>query len=203
MVMFPLIVCLSPDVVCQRAFAGRRLPARVRQNAHGTAFVNRTLILIARNLAMGGKSRPKRAESARGERSAMGRTAMRARRNRLAIGLLASIILPHVSVAEPSAAATPPPLAHWTRMPSGDDIARVYPPRAEQMNRSGRAIINCSVTAQGTLSDCSIVSEDPPEFGFGEAALRLAHLFKMNPTTPSGVAVTDATVKIPIHFDMR
>ena len=66
--------------------------------------------------------------------------------------------------------------------------------------KEGKATIKCSVTAKGTLENCSIASEDPEGFGFGTAAMRMAKLFKMKPSTADGQSVDGAEVSIPIAF---
>ena len=73
------------------------------------------------------------------------------------------------------------------------------PDRATRMNQSGRATIRCGVTTSGTLTDCSVVSEDPPDFGFGAMALKESRRFRMKPKTVDGVAVTGTTI-IPMRM---
>jgi protein TonB len=79
-------------------------------------------------------------------------------------------------------------------------MARYYPERAQRMNVEGKATISCTVTAQGTLSSCSVADEDPSDQGFGEAAMRMSKLFKMRPMTKDGAPVSGGTVRIPIVF---
>jgi protein TonB len=91
---------------------------------------------------------------------------------------------------------------HWTRLPDAEDLARYYPDRALRMNQSGSARMSCVVTATGTLQDCSVASETPADFGFGDAALKMAKLFKMQPKTEDGAPVGGARVFIPIRFNV-
>jgi protein TonB len=39
----------------------------------------------------------------------------------------------------------------WARRPTGEDIARYYPDRAQRMEVEGRATLSCTVNARGTL----------------------------------------------------
>ena len=67
----------------------------------------------------------------------------------------------------------------WVRKPDGGDLERYYPQRARDQEVDGRATIECTVTANGSLTSCSVVSESPAGAGFGEATVRAASKFKM------------------------
>ena len=107
---------------------------------------------------------------------------------------------------KPPAPAPEPPRpsvitnADWARRPSGEDIARFYPDRAQRMEVEGRVTLSCKVTAKGLLEGCSILSEDPADQDFGSSALRMTRLFKMRPQTKDGAPVEGGTVRIPLSF---
>ncbi len=88
----------------------------------------------------------------------------------------------------------------WLRKPSGEDMANFYPPLAQMFSLSGRAMIDCTVTDQGALTDCSVGGETPIGIGFGQAALRLSDLFRMKPQTFDGAPVGGAKIRVPIRF---
>jgi len=88
----------------------------------------------------------------------------------------------------------------WDRKPSGDDVARYYPDRALRQEVDGRATISCSVKANGTVTGCSVVSESPSDYGFGDAAIKLSTRFRMKPKRADGSPVEGGTVRIPIVF---
>jgi protein TonB len=88
----------------------------------------------------------------------------------------------------------------WLRKPTAEDMAQYYPDRAQRLGVSGRAELSCTVTAQGTLTECSVASEDPSDQGFGTAALKMTRLFKMRPQTRDGAPVGGAKVNIPLRF---
>jgi protein TonB len=107
-----------------------------------------------------------------------------------------------------AAPAPPPPRPtvitnpDWLSKPTGDEVASAYPDRAQRLNVSGRAELACSVTAKGTVTDCSVVSEDPSDQGFGGAAMKLTRFFKMRPMTRDGEPVGGAKINIPIRFEI-
>lgn len=114
-------------------------------------------------------------------------------------------------IEEPKPPAPPPPepprpsvitQPDWVRRPTGEDLARYYPDRAQRMNIEGRASIACTVNARGTLDACSVASESPADAGFGDAALRMSKLFKMRPMTKDGAPVDGGKITIPIVFQL-
>jgi protein TonB len=114
-------------------------------------------------------------------------------------------------IEEPRPPAAPPPepprpsvitQPDWLRKPSGEDINRYYPDRASRMGVDGKATISCTVNSRGLLENCSIVSEDPGDQGFGDAAIKMSKLFKMRPMSKDGAPVDGGTVRIPLRFQL-
>jgi TonB family protein len=91
--------------------------------------------------------------------------------------------------------------ADWLRKPTRDDLMAVYPIEASRLAKDGKAQINCLVSVQGALFDCSVMSESPPGEHFGAAALALTPQFLMKPATRKGEPVVSA-INIPISFKM-
>lgn len=100
------------------------------------------------------------------------------------------------------AISTPAPVVapKWERSPTSHDLLRYYPDLAMRKGQGGRATMECKVLPQGDLAECKVLGEEPADFGFGEATLKMARFFKLAPTTPDGKSVGGGTIRIPLTF---
>ena len=60
-----------------------------------------------------------------------------------------------------------------------------------------------SVAANGRLHDCEVTGETPANFGFGDAALKLARYMRIAPKTIDGQPVDGGVLVEPIKFRLR
>lgn len=82
-------------------------------------------------------------------------------------------------------------------VPTREDVADAYPPEAKAAGKGGRTVMACRLSRRGEIVPCTVSSEDPPGLGFGEAAMKLAHVFlsvaplvEGRPTGPVPVVIT-------------
>lgn len=90
----------------------------------------------------------------------------------------------------------------WIRKPSGEELSAFYPLRALAEEKSGAATITCYVSTLGIATDCRVVSEEPKEFGFGNATIEVASVFRFRPKTVFGVP-TLGVVTVPLRWNME
>lgn len=89
--------------------------------------------------------------------------------------------------------------ADWLRKPTPQQLFAVWPTEAQKRGVNGRATIGCTVSKQGALFGCQVLSEEPAGMGFGTAAIALTPQFLMKPATVDGQPV-ESTVRMPINF---
>ena len=87
--------------------------------------------------------------------------------------------------------------ADLTQRPDNDDLQQYYPDEDLRSEKGGTASMHCTVTVSGKLTNCQIVSADPPEFG--PATLKTARFFRVKPATRGGQPVEGA-ITIPLRW---
>jgi TonB family protein len=108
---------------------------------------------------------------------------------------LAAALSVSAAAEEPEFDAPP----EWLRKPSSQQLMSVWPAEALKNRVTGAATIRCKVNLRGVLYDCAVESEEPPDAGFGAAAMTLTPQFLMKLPTKNGVAV-ETGVRIPVRF---
>lgn len=115
------------------------------------------------------------------------------------IGPVASLDTPRFDPPAPDPVIRNPT---WLKLPGAREFARFYPDREMRMQTEGKAVLNCQVTASGSVTGCKVASLTPAGSGFGDAALKLSRYFVMSPRTVDGQPVEGGQVSIPISFNL-
>ncbi len=90
----------------------------------------------------------------------------------------------------------------WERLPTDEEMWANFPPRAIAAHESGAALLECVVSPDGALEDCTAKPYGGrPELGFVEAALSVSKLMRMAPLTRYMMRTAGAFVAVPVQFD--
>ncbi len=89
----------------------------------------------------------------------------------------------------------------WVRSFDAKDVLEDYPANAAAAGVfSGRSVLHCVIGAAGTLDDCNVVEQTPPELGFGEAGLKIAKVMRANLWSQEGEPTAGETINLPIRL---
>ena len=94
-------------------------------------------------------------------------------------------------------------VSHLPRF-SEDELKKrvVYPPIAQRSEIEGTVYLEVFVDREGTVRNVTILKEDPPGRGFGEAAVRAFLGFKGSPALANGREVA-VRYRYPVRFTLR
>jgi protein TonB len=85
-----------------------------------------------------------------------------------------------------------------------DEIARsvIYPPIAKRSGIEGRVILELFIDREGWVRQASVLREEPPGRGFGEAAARAFQGIRCVPARANGENVS-ARLRYPVSFVLK
>ncbi|THD81127.1 MAG: TonB family protein [Phenylobacterium sp.] len=83
----------------------------------------------------------------------------------------------------------------------GAAYSTYYPDRAQRAGISGAVVVRCRVTDTFGLADCAVESEQPPGYGFGQAALKIAATTIL-PTKDKENVSPGQVVRFPVRFKL-
>ena len=112
-----------------------------------------------------------------------------------------------------SAVAQPPAQAELSKpilnqtdveiLPAAADASeQPYPVRAQIVGIGGVATVLCDIDAKQSLS-CLLESEDPENFGFGAAAVRMFNGKRVKPLTRAGQRASGKQMRVVVNFTQK
>lgn len=102
---------------------------------------------------------------------------------------------PHVTVSTDA--------PQWDRLPTSSELVSLYPQAALDRQAGAHTTITCHVQADGTLTSCAIVEENPRRYGFGRATIAAAPFFRLRSRSPEGTPAQEQNVRISMEWSDR
>jgi hypothetical protein len=90
----------------------------------------------------------------------------------------------------------------WLKRPTASDYDKYYPNRAARSEVGGRVKMRCTAKADGFMTDCTVLSEEPVGYGFGDASLKVSRFFQIYPKI-SGESAEGAGIIIPLNWVIK
>lgn len=91
---------------------------------------------------------------------------------------------------------------NWAREPNARDFARYFPDDALDEGTSGNVTLSCIIGGSGRLA-CSVASESPDGYGFGNAAIGISRQLRVRTTLPDGSSAEGRELRLPLSFRAR
>ena len=94
-------------------------------------------------------------------------------------------------------------ISHLPELPEAQIIrSTVYPPIAQRANVEGIVFLELFIDRQGNVRQVNVLKEDPPGYGFGEAAANAFKGIKGKPADANGVPVA-VRYRRPVRFTLK
>jgi periplasmic protein TonB len=119
-------------------------------------------------------------------------------------------------VTTPPVPSSVPPLPIPPQPPSADPgttmfskepqaarrVSPKYPKRAESREQAGIATVRFTIAIDGSVKDLTLISENPPGWGFGEEAMKAVRRWKYDPQIKNGQPTELKNVQIEVVFQL-
>ena len=86
------------------------------------------------------------------------------------------------------------------REPTRKEMDSVYPAAARESEMGGKVVLRCNVNVDGSLIYCGVISENPPGFGFADAARGLFDRFRVETEDRKGASTVGKIVHLDLLF---
>ena len=116
----------------------------------------------------------------------------------------AIVDIPVAFSTDPASAGVPAGQPVWTRSPSPELIAAMFPSEARSAGHTRIEVVQtCRLQPDGGLGDCATAAESPAGFGGALAAARLMQAYQTSTWSRTGTPTAGLRVQLPIILEDR
>ena len=90
--------------------------------------------------------------------------------------------------------------ARQDETPNPGTVAALYPEKARAAGIQGSVMLHCQIRPEARVSDCTVMEEDPSDWGFGDVALRTASLIRQPVPTKDHKVATHGVAVVNYNF---